>query len=317
MTRCWTTRLVAFFIACGAGAALAADPVAVITEIHPAGGEVLVKAADDTEWKAPKPLLALRPGDGVRVSGGGRVVIVMTGGRGAQTVTQANSPFTVASPGADAGGERSRGVVSVVTAFLAGQQRERTPVSLAIRSARPQPPVIIGPRETAILNGRPTFEWTGPSQVRYRIKLHGPQGLVWQQDDLPIAPFDYPASAPALAPGAKYHWELEGPKAPTQQAQFEVVTSGEDGRIRKALESLTSQRASGYPPSTLVVMRAALLLHEGLVNEARRELVAAIAKQDEATLQQLLGRVYERIGLKHLAGDAFERAEALAAGSER
>jgi Flp pilus assembly protein TadD len=64
-------------------------------------------------------------------------------------------------------------------------------------------------------------------------------------------------------------------------------------------------------------MRAGLLLQEGLVNDARRELVAAIANRDEATLQQLLGRTYDRIGLTHLAGDAFGRAEDLAAGGDR
>ena len=316
MIRAGTLLLVSVVVVLGVGVALAADPVAVITEIHPAGGEVLVKTAEDAEWKAPKPLLALRPGDAVRVTGRGRVVLVLTGGRGSQTVTQTNSPFTVGRAG-EGGTERSCSVVSTVTAFLAGQQRERTYVSLAVRSARPQPPVIIGPRETAILNGRPVFEWTGPSQGRYRIKLHGPQGIVWQQDDLPVAPVSYPTSAPALSPGTKYHWELEAPKAPTQQADFEVVNTGDDRRIRSALESLTSQHASGYPASTLVVMRAGFLLQEGLADEARRELVAAIKKQDEATLQQLLGRVYERIGLKHLADDAFERAEALAAGSDR
>lgn len=320
MTERWTSLLVAFVLLFGAGVALAADPVAVITEIHPAGGEILIKAADDADWKAPKPLLALRPGDAVRVAGGGRVVIVMTAGRGSQTVTQANSPFTIGGGAGEGASDRSRGVVSTVTAFLAGQQRERSKSAVLSLATRDIPFAILGPRATGILSGRPIFEWTGPWSVRYRIKLHGPQGLVWEQDELALAPLHYPPSAPALSPGTKYRWELDAPKTPrlrAQQAEFEVVNAADDRRIRSALDSLTPQRTPGYPSSTLVVIRAGLLLQEGLVNDARREVVAAVAKQDEATLQQLLGRVYERIGLDRLAEDAFERAEALAAGSER
>jgi hypothetical protein len=296
------------------GVALAADPAAVITEIHPATGEVRVKMADEAEWKVPRPLLTLRPGDLVRVTGDGHVVVLLTGGRGIQTVTQANSPFTVTGMATAGPVERARGVVSSVTAFLAGQQRERTYQSLSIRSARPQPPVIIGPRDTAVLIGRPIFEWTGPSQARYRLVLYGPHGLVWEQADLPLAPVAYPASAPALAPGTKYRWELQTPRASMQQALFEVVTTADDRRIRDALEVLTATQMPSYPSSTLVVMRAGLLLQEGLVHDARRELLAAIAERDEATLEQLLGRAYDRVGLTHLAGDAFARAADLAAG---
>jgi hypothetical protein len=46
-----------------AGVAWAADPVAVLTEIRPAGGTVGVRIAGELEWTVPQPLSALRPGD--------------------------------------------------------------------------------------------------------------------------------------------------------------------------------------------------------------------------------------------------------------
>src|SRR6202158_4325926 len=80
----------------------AADPVGVLTEIRAEKGRVEVKRAGESEWKAAQPLLALRPGDQIRVTGEARASLVFTGGRGAQAVSAANSPFT-AQPPATAG----------------------------------------------------------------------------------------------------------------------------------------------------------------------------------------------------------------------
>ena len=61
-------------------------------------------------------------------------------------------------------------------------------------------------------------------------------------------------------------------------------------------------------------MRAGLLFQETLYADARRELVQAItASPEEATLHLLLGHVYDRTGLKQLAANEFDEAEALAA----
>ena len=80
--------------------ATAADPVGVLTEIRAERGRVEVKRAGESEWKPAQPLLALRPGDQIRVSGEARASLVFTGGRGAQAVSAANSPFSVQQPAA-------------------------------------------------------------------------------------------------------------------------------------------------------------------------------------------------------------------------
>ena len=53
-------------------AALAADPVAVFTEIRPGKGEIRVKRAEDSDWTVPRALQALRAGDQVRATADGR-----------------------------------------------------------------------------------------------------------------------------------------------------------------------------------------------------------------------------------------------------
>ena len=55
-----------------AGIAGAAEPVAVLTEIRAGQGEIRVKLAGEADWKAPQPLLSLRPGDQVRASADAR-----------------------------------------------------------------------------------------------------------------------------------------------------------------------------------------------------------------------------------------------------
>jgi hypothetical protein len=294
--------------------AWAADPVAVLTEIQVRRGQVHVRAVGETEWAAPKPLQSLRAGDQVRVVGDGRAVLVFTGGRGTGIVTQSNSPFTVAAQ-ADAGAtDRVRSVISGVTNFLLGQQRERTFQSLSVRSVRPQPPAILGPRQTRVVGDRVVFEWLGPERLRYTVRLVGAQGVVWQIEEVERKALPYPSSAPALAAGGRYVWELETREHGVQAAQFEVASAADTKAVADALAVLTPASARGYTPATLSLMRAGLLFQERFYADARRELEAGIAASpEEPTLHLLLGHVYDRIGLKQQAANAFDEAEALSA----
>jgi hypothetical protein len=298
-----------------AAAVWAQDPLAVLTEIQVKRGKVEVKPVGQGEWQVPKPLLSLRAGDQVRVVGEGRAVLVFTGGRGTQLVTQSNSPFTVQAGATQGASDRARTVLGNVTNFLLGQQRERTYQSLSVRSVRAQPPLILAPRDTRVLPGAVTFEWAGSDRLKYQIRLLGPQGaVVWEQTDVERKPLAYPATAPKLTPGARYTWELSTREHGVQKAAFEVAPAADIARVTDGLGVLTPASAGSYPPATLALMRAGLLFQETFYADARRELVQAIAASpEEATLHLLLGHVYDRTGLKQLASNEFDEAEALAA----
>ncbi|MGH7354814.1 MAG: hypothetical protein ACRELS_09605 [Candidatus Rokuibacteriota bacterium] len=307
----WLTAALVLF---STTAAWAQDAVAVLTEIQTRRGQVHVRTAGDADWVAPKPLQALRAGDQVRVTGDGRAVLVFTGGRGTQLVTSGNSPFKVDVKADGAATDRAKAVLGNVTNFLLGQQREKTYQSLSVRSVRPQPPVILAPRETLVVAGAPlTIEWMGSDRLRYTVRVIGPQGSAWQQTDIERKPLAY--TGPALVAGAKYTLELETKEHGVLRQQFEVLGVDDARRVREGLAVLTPETARGYPASTLALMRAGLLFQEGLYADARRELVAGIAQYpDEATLHLLLGHVYDRTGLKQLAGNEFDEAESLASG---
>ena len=305
--------IVAVIVMLAAAPAWAQEPLAVLTEIQVKRGKVEVKTAADPDWQAPKPLLSLKPGDQVRVIGEGRAVLVFTGGRGTQIVTQSNSPFTVQAQTGEGVTDRARAIMGNVTNFLLGQQREKTYQSLSVRSVRAQPPVILAPRDSRVLPGALNFEWSGSDRLKYRVRLLGPQGAVmWEQAELDRKPLAYPASAPALAPGLRYTWELETREHGVQRASFDVAQPADAARVKDALASLTPASAKGYPPATLSLMRAGLLFQETLYADARRELVTAIAADpEEPTLHLLLGHIYDRTGLKGLAANEFDEAEAL------
>ncbi len=293
------------------GAALAADAVAVLTEIRPGKGEVRVKRPEDADWTAPRALQALRMGDQVRVTADGRATLAFAGG-GAQTVTASNSPFAVQAPRGETTADRAKGLVAGVTQFLLGQPKPPTYQSLSVRAAT-APPRIVAPRDTRVLPDAVTFEWTGPTRSDYRVRLMGASGVVWERGDIPRRPLTYPATAPPLTPDARYSWTLEAPGHPAQRVDFFVVSEADAARVRSALADLTPAALGGEDGSPLALMRAGLFLQEGLHAEARRELLAAVARDpDEPTLRQLLGYVYDRMALPDLAAQEFDEAEFLA-----
>jgi hypothetical protein len=176
--------------------------VAVVTEMHIGHGEVRVKRAGEADWTMPGLLLALRPGDQLRVVGDGQAVLVFTGGRGAQTVSAAHAPDTVQAPTGESGDARLRTVVASITQFLLGQPKGLTYQALAVRDPAPSL-AMLSPRETRLLPGPVTFEWAGPMELRSRIRVVGSQGLLWEQANRPRQPIAYPATAPSLHAGVR------------------------------------------------------------------------------------------------------------------
>ena len=283
--------------------------MAVLCEIRIGHGEVWVQHAGTADWMPPRPLLALHAGDQLRTEGDGQAVLIFTGG-GTQTVVLANSPYTVQAPTAESGQENVGALVGRVTQFLLGQGKSPTYRPLAVRGALQ--PVILSPRGTKLLPGPVTFEWSGPDRLRYSIRVRGPQGLLWEQAQLPRQVLNYPEVAPALGAGVRYTWELQTNGYPVQRAQFELLPASEASRVQETLALLQSDTLPGYPPNTILLLRVGFLFREELYQEARRGLLAGIAADpNDPTLQLLLGYVYDRMGLKVEAAAAFEEARLL------
>jgi len=311
-----TTRagvfLTAALILAWVSVAVAADPVGVLTEIR---GQVEVKRAGETQWTVVQPLLALRPGDQLRATGDARAALVFTGGRGAQAVSAGNSPFTVQPPAIAAASDKVKGLVGSVTDFLSGKQKDLAYLPLSVRSVRPPKVTQIQPRATQLLGTPVVFEWSGSNTLRYKIRLLGPHGQIWEQENLPRKPVTYPSSAPLLEPGVSYTWQLEPTGQPMQQTEFQLLPPADAARVRESLALLSPASLSGYSASSVAMMRAGYEMRDRLYADARRELMTALTNDpDEPTLHLLLGQVYDSIGLGELAQREFIEARDLSPG---
>jgi len=287
-----------------------AEPLAVLTELSLGNGDVRVRRAGETAWIGAQPLLALRPGDQIQATGSAQAVVVFSGGS-VQKVAAESSPLTIQPPRSRSGKENVQSLLGGVVHFLLGQQKDPRFEQLAVRGPS-LAPRIVSPRETRLLPGTVSFEWTGAAALRYQVKVVGPEGTVWERDGLPRQPIPYPASAPPLRPGIRYTWSLAVPGQSTQQTHFEVVSAQEASQIQAALAELRRESLPEFPANTVLVMRAGLLVRERFYAEARRELLAGLAVDPSAsTLRQLLGHVYEKTGLEDLAILEFEEATML------
>jgi hypothetical protein len=297
--------------------AWSSEPIAYVTEIQRKGdGSASVKRVDDREARPLQPLLVLRRGDEIRISGNVRVVLLYHAGAGTRTVDRSNSPFIVQPPTVARTNDRFQVLLATVGQVFLDQQSTPVYRRLAVRSVEPAAaiPVPVSPRSTRILPGKVTFEWTGGDQPHYVVRLMSPQGVIWEVADVGGRELVYPPEAPPLIEGVRYIWEVQAAGQPTQRADFEVLSNRDAKRIAESLRTLQSAAREGYSAGTVPLMRAAVLVDEGLYVDARRELQTVIAASPgEPAYHLLLGYIYDRIGLRRLAVESFERAFSLSA----
>ena len=290
----------------------ATDGIAVIIEIHLNAGDVQVRRSDETTWRQAQPLLTLRPGDQITVLQDARVTVAFIGRRGIRVLGAADSPFIVVDEPPNTLAEKVRETVGAIAQFLIRTSSGSTHVPITVRPGPAVRVAILSPRDSRLLPGPVAFEWTGSHSVRYRVRVLGPEGTVWEASDVALGQTSYPAWAPPLLTGVRYQWQLEVPNVPTQQAYFELLGADQADRIRTTLDLLNAEGVSQGSRSSVVTLRSGFLIQQGLYSEARKELVSA-ARVDptEPTLHYLLGMLYEQAGLADMAGREFSEAHDL------
>lgn len=299
------------------GAASAEREVAgMITEIQMGRGQVEVRLAASERWRPAMPLLALKAGDTVAVTGDAWVVIVLSGGRRTVRVDEATSPYLVTAPAL--GRSRLHKGLAILEAsfdFLSATARER-PVGVVGTRAALGPPVILTPRNGLVLPDSLVFEWRGSQSSLYGVRIVGPDGLVHERGKVAGNRFQYPESAPALTAEVRYRFQLLAPWQPPQEVWFEVVEPEVARQIRRDLRDLEEALTPVLSPATLATLRAGFLAHSGLLHDARLGVALELARRpEEPTLHFLLGDLYMRQGLSREAAASFAEVSFLMSGA--
>lgn len=286
------------------------ETAGVIIELKVGRGRVEVKPGGG-DWRAATPLLALRAGDTVRATEDASAMILLTGGRGSVRVDQGRASFVVPALAVGEGKlHKARALVEGSLGFLTGGSKEPLQAALVTRGAV-KPPVILTPRNGPVLEGPLVFEWAGTSFQRATVRIAGPEGVILERRGLAGARFEYPPTAPPLARGVRYTFQLLVGAHPSQEAWFELLEPARAAAVRADLKTLEAEVAT-LSPNSAAVVRAGLLARAGLFHDARATLTRALVRDpDEPTLHLLLGNVYTAVGLSELAAHSYDEAQFL------
>jgi hypothetical protein len=286
------------------------DTAGMLTEIKLGRGRVEVRSAA-ADWRPARPLMSLRAGDLVRATEDAATIVLLTGGRGSVRVDRGGSPYTV--PGAPAGegrAQKARALLDASLGFLAGAGRESGQAVLATRGIS-RPPVLLSPRNGPVLPEVLVVEWRGRRAGRYTVRVSGPAGVLVEGRDVTGSRWEYPADAPRLRAGTRYTVRVVAPTHAPQEAWFEVLDAARAGAVQSDLRAI-EREAGPTSPGSLTVLHAGFLARQGLFHDARRAVMAGLARDpDEPALHLLLGHLYERTGLPELASQAYGEAQAL------
>lgn len=285
----------------------------IVTEIKLGTGAVEVKPAGAADWRPAAPLMGLLVGDNIRASEGASAVVLLSGGRGALLIESGGAPVVIPAP--DFGESKVRKAQAILAAslnYFNSRARELPQTVLGTRGGL-RSPLVLAPRNGSVLADSVSLEWLGSPIARYTVQIAGSGGVVLERMGVTGGRLTNPLEVRALEAGQRYSVRvtLEGTQR-SDQAWFEVLSGEQTREVRESLATLTRELAGSVPPNTLVALRAGFLADRGLLDEARREVLAALAKdRDEPTLYLVLGSIYTQAGLPQQADEAYQEARFL------
>ena len=289
----------------------AENPVGVITEVK---GQVQIKRTGKGAWQPARVNMPVYAGDVLRTGSNGKVVVWTPTGR-AQTLGPKKTVSVNPVKGVrDSlwrevwGSFVSRMKSNFSEENLATVAAARTPVSLPAKNRL----VLLSPRNTKVLEERPTFVWTDVENAKgYRVMVgfFDDDKRVWETV-VNRNSLRYPDDAPELKPGKVYIWQVEAIGVPnaSESAWFAVLHPAEARDIKFALQQLRS-KAPDFIAYSLVA--ASFLESRGCYSEAISNLKFALKQSPHQPEPRfLLANLYENIGLSEHAQQM--RAEARA-----
>jgi len=287
-------------------AVVVAEPAAVVVQT---AGKVELQRAGRTLPVAVGT--SLEVGDRLVVPAGGKAVMMYRTGK----METATSTITIQARESEQVGNLYRQTVQTIVQVATTDAAKQANRQGMIRPVAGMPSPIAPRNEIRVLDVRPTFTWNAVTGgTRYTVQV--------LRTDLPGARplrFDagadtvwtYPATEPALVPGASYQWTVATAEGrPAAPQKFRIITPEELGNVTSLLSAVSE---SGLDPMGDGLFLAALFYRDaGLFYEADRALarIAASGGGTGRTFHLLRGEVFDAIGDLEAASRAFQAADA-------
>ena len=288
--------------------------LALITDLK---GKALVATANSAEFKPAVWGTQLFAGDRVKVENDSRVSILFS--NNSMIELEANSAFTIsAGPGAAAHNSSKSLEEDLYGTFANLKNRKTSERALAgLRAGGSDAPTtLISPRNTKVKALRPAFVWQPQKKYdSYVVRLYDAGGLVWSRHAKDTR-LDYPEDEAPLVPGRSYFWDVEGllllDAEASEKVGFSVLSEADLARIAKWESAFELSLASDENSTNYQFAVGAYYAREGLVESAIASFEKISERHPQAALpHEILGRLYEEIGLEHRAVAELEKASEL------
>jgi hypothetical protein len=296
--------------------------LALLTEVR---GEVFVKAARGTEFKKVPWGTQLYVGDVVKTSSNGSASVLLANnnlielGPGSN-ITMSENPgnsqvkskavYGVESENAvDLSGLTMRATSDGEVVALAGLRGWGTDISI----------IQLSPRNTGMRSTSPPFAWRCNVQAdKFKVTLYDRRGRVWTTETNQTT-LDYPKNETPLDRGGKYFWQVEGfglvesYKSPS--IGFSVLSKDDLAIVQDRERRLQKSFLGDTTGASYQFLAGMLYQRLGLFEESITQFEAVAQRHPDApAVHEVLGKLYNDIGLKDKAIAALQKALKLSQG---
>jgi hypothetical protein len=289
-----------------------APPLAVLMSCN---GDVTVVKTDGTKVRGSfgQPLAA---GDEVRTGKDAAADILFENGNyvsiGASSTMKVRGPKTNGGEAAKPMGDNG---FQVAQNFLKLKSAQGTSSITGLRGSDQWTEQLraVSPRETRVIDGRPTFVWeVREPEEELQLTVYSEAAVHWKRTVQGVTQLTYPDDAPVLNAGLSYSWKLETtdplryPPLSSQAAFFEIISDDERGDLETTLKRI--EEDGSLAEVSRHIMRASVYFNHDLLANAVVETEAAVAAApDDASLQAILARLYTQVGRTAEAAEIYDQ----------
>jgi len=309
--------IVLLFVGVGIVAAQNSDRVAVLTEVT---GIVEYSQSGSGSFSQGASFgTALFTNDRLRTADGAKASVLFSNGD--LLTVGSNRTIVITSGGFSAAGDESSRIddeasLSAATLALHRSGEGEIAALSGLRSGGDERVVsVLAPSNSSIRETRPTFIWSASrSFSAYSIRIFNASGVIWQGSSEGNE-LKYPESAPDLAPGEEYFWQVTGEdlldEYKSDVVTFSILTEQAQADVALAEQGLDDGTLDPAG-SSYRLLKGSIYAKAGLLQDAIVEFKSLIELYPESPLgYELLAGVYAESGLSELAIATVQKARAL------